>query len=101
MVTFGENPKHMDCFVYGKWNEEKQCFEFDQQKIDALQKRSISNMKHCHDCAVKQHCGGYCLGEVVNETGCLYGQKAVACRAIQKLFAEIGLPSNPYNYMHP
>jgi uncharacterized protein len=101
MVTFGENPNHMDCFIYGKWNEQKQCFEFDQQKIESLQKRSISNMKHCHDCIAKQHCGGYCLGEVVNETGSLYGQKAVVCKAIKKLFIEIGLPNKLYDYLHP
>jgi len=101
MVIFGENPNHMDCFVYGKWNEGEQRFEFDQQKIEALQNRSVQNMAHCHNCIANQYCGGYCLGEVVNETGSLYGQKLETCKAIQKLFVKIGLPGKYYDYTHP
>lgn len=100
MVTFGENANHMDCFVYGKWNNEKKGFEFDKNKIEALQNRSIENMPHCKQCTAAEHCGGYCLGEVVNETGSLLGQKKITCDAIRKLYCVLG-ETNSYPYLHP
>lgn len=100
MVTFGKNAHHMDCFVYGQWNSDTQSFEFDGKKIKALQNRSIENIEHCKDCVTSGYCGGYCLGEVVNETGSLYGQKDGACKAIQRLFNEIGV-QNEYPFLHP
>ena len=101
LVTFGENAYHMDCFVYGKWNEETQSFDFDEKKIKMLQNRSTDNMEHCKSCNVKQHCGGYCLGEVMNETNDMYGQKTIACRAIKRLYNGIGSSDTPFPYMHP
>lgn len=101
LVTFGKDAHHMDCFVYGQWNEKAQAFEFDDEKIRQLQKRSTTNMSHCTDCPAKDYCGGYCLGEVVNETGSLHGQKAVACKAILRLLDEIGVPNGAYDYLHP
>ena len=90
----------MNCFVYGKWDNDKKCFIFDQGKIDKLRNRCTENMVHCKNCDVRQHCGGYCLGEVVNETGDMYGQKTIVCAAIHRLWDEIGL-SNPYPFLHP
>ncbi len=101
MVTFGEDSHHMDCFVYGKWDASKQKFEFDDKKIKALQERNIENMEHCKNCFAAEHCGGYCLGEVVNETGRLDGQKKIACKAIRRLYAELGEAEAPYPYLHP
>lgn len=100
LVTFGENAHHMDCFVYGKWNEEKQEFEFNSDKIKALKARSIDNMEHCANCCAREHCGGYCLGEVMNESGNLLGQKPQTCVAIRSLYKEIG-EQPPYAYLHP
>jgi len=100
LVTFGENAHHMDCFVYGKWNEEAQSFDFDEGKIKQLKNRSADNMEHCRACSVKEHCGGYCLGEVQNETGRLDGQKHYACKAIRNLYKKLGA-CETYDYMHP
>jgi len=101
MVTFGKNAYHMDCFVYGKWNEEKQLFEFDEKKIQALKNRSVENMPHCLSCVARDKCGGYCLGEVMNESGSMYGQKPIACKAIRKLYNAIEHPATEYKYLHP
>lgn len=100
MVVFGEEAHHMDCFIYGKWNIEKKVFEFDGGKIKALRDRNIDNMPHCKNCEVKQHCGGYCLGEVVNETGSLIGQKKLTCKAIKTIYKSIGTCTT-YDYLHP
>lgn len=101
LVTFGNSPKHMDCFVYGKWNSEKQQFDIDESKVRALSERSIENMPHCVHCEVRDHCGGYCLGEVQNETGILTGQKPQTCKAIRKIAKSIGFANERYPYLHP
>lgn len=101
MVVLGENAYHMDCFIYGKWNEKNKKFDFDTEKIESLRKRTINNLPHCKNCSAKLHCGGYCLGEVVNETGDLCGQKPVTCKAIRRLIKEIGITDKPYEYLHP
>lgn len=101
MVVLGENAYHMDCFIYGKWNAQDKKFDFDVKKIEALRKRTSDNLPHCKECPAKLHCGGYCLGEVVNETGDLCGQKPIACKAIRRLIKEIGITDKPYKYLHP
>jgi len=101
LVTFGDNAHHMDCFVYGKWNESTQSFEFDEDKISVLQNRSTDNMPHCQQCPAKEHCGGYCLGEVMNETGSIYGQKPIACAAIKRLLKEIDVIDVIFSFTHP
>jgi uncharacterized protein len=101
MVAFGSNAHHMDCFVYGKWDAKTSTFIFDEQKIKNLQNRCIENMTHCRDCKVRYQCGGYCLGEVVNETGDMFGQKPQACHAVRRLFEALDAPLDEYDYMHP
>ncbi len=101
LVTFGKTPKHMDCFVYGKWDDTKKTFIIDENKVNALRHRTINNMPHCAKCEVREHCGGYCLGEVQNETGTLLGQKINTCKAIRKIAQKIGYPEKPYPYFHP
>lgn len=101
LVTFGKNAGHMDCFVYGKWNDNKYRFDIDESKVSVLQNRNIETMLHCLHCEVREHCGGYCLGEVQNETGKLIGQKANVCKAMRKIAKSIGFTSEPYPYLHP
>jgi len=101
LVTFGQEAHHMDCFVYGKWNEEKKQFEFDETKVQMLQERTTDNMHHCKTCEVREHCGGYCLGETLNESGILLGQKPKTCNAIRRIAKEIGFLQEPYPFLHP
>lgn len=100
LVTFGKQAHHMDCFVYGKWDETSGKFEIDKNKVSILQSRTIENMPHCKTCSANEHCGGYCLGEVMNETGNLFGQKKDTCKAIKKLYSILG-EVDLYKYMHP
>lgn len=101
LVTIGEKAEHMECFVYGKWNSDTKSFDIDNNKIELLQTRSVNNMEHCKKCSVRNHCGGYCLGEVQNETGNMFGQKPNTCRAIKRLAESIGYSDEPYAFMHP
>ena len=100
MVVVGEKPYHMEPFIVGKYSAETASFVIDMHKIRLLEKRKSSNITHCSDCPVKLHCGGYCLGETVNETGKLDGQDALKCEAIKKLYERIG-SCNTYTYLHP
>lgn len=101
LVTFGNSPKHMDCFVYGRWNKENKQFDIDEAKVNALKNRTTEHMVHCRQCDVREHCGGYCLGEVQNETGKLNGQKPQTCKAIRKIAKNIGFTNEQYLYLHP
>ena len=100
MVVLGSNPHHMNPFVVGKWDATSETFKWYPEKIAALNERKSVNMNHCKNCNAKYHCGGYCLGEIVNETGVLYGQNHVKCQAVRKLFAALG-ECPPYQYLHP
>lgn len=100
MVVLGAEAYHMEPFIVGKWNETSKSFEWYSDKIEALNERKSINMKHCKNCDVKYHCGGYCLGEIVNETGKLDGQNSIKCKAVKQLFLEIG-KCPPYPYLHP
>ena len=100
MVLLGSEPRHMAPFVFGKWNDIKKSFDLFNEKIKALCERCVENIAHCKNCEARLHCGGYCLGEVVNETGKLDGHKPIQCAAVKRLLKEIGT-SEPYKYLHP
>ncbi|MCL2426506.1 MAG: hypothetical protein FWD05_09240 [Oscillospiraceae bacterium] len=101
MVVFGENAYHMDCFIYGKWDAESKKFIFSHDKMEELRNRSTNALSHCNGCEARLHCGGYCLGEIVNETGMLTGQKPIICEAIRRLFKELEPITKPFEYFHP
>lgn len=100
MVLLGTKAYHMGLFVVGKWNQKKNVFEWDSEKIQALNERKSTKMSHCTNCVAQLHCGGQCLGETVNETGHLDGQNPIKCAAVQQLYNELG-PCSPYPYLHP
>lgn len=100
MVVLGEEAHHMGLFIVGKWNDEKEEFDFYEDKIKTLNNRKSTLMTHCKNCPAQLHCGGYCLGETVNETGHLDGQNIIKCRAIRKLLKELGSCA-AYPYLHP
>jgi radical SAM protein with 4Fe4S-binding SPASM domain len=90
----------MSPFVWGKWNAVTKTFDIFDDKVKALRARASTEFKHCQKCDAKLHCGGYCLGEVLNETGKLDDQKPIVCNAIRRLLNSIGT-STPYEYLHP
>ncbi len=101
MALFGKDKNHMSPLIYGKWDEESKEICYNQQKIEQLRSRTTENMKHCEMCPAKEHCGGYCLGEVLNETGDLFGCKKSACQAICYLNQHLDPKLRKYKYTHP
>ena len=100
MVLNGKNANHMDCFIYGKWDKKNKVFIYFQDKIKALQSRTVSSLKHCDECIARLNCCGHCLGEIQNETGNLNGHNPRVCRAIQYIYKKIGRQPL-YKYLHP
>jgi len=100
MVVLGSEAYHMDPFIVGRWNEKTYSFDFNYDKIKVLNERKSVKITHCKKCPVKLHCGGYCLGETVNETGRLDGKNTIKCTAIRRLYNELG-ECAPYPYLHP
>ncbi len=103
LALFGNIDKDnkMSQFIYGKWNKEDRKIEFDQKKISALQSRNSDNMPMCKNCDIRYHCAGWCLGEVLNETGSLFGQKPGHCEAIKFLYKHKDEFDLNYKYLHP
>lgn len=101
MALFGKDKNHMSPLIYGKWDEANKKIIYYSSKIDCLRNRTTENMQHCEMCTAKEHCGGYCLGEVLNETGSMFGQKKGVCQAIRYLNDNLQEQLRKYKYTHP
>lgn len=101
MALFGKDKNHMSALIYGVWNETTKTIDYDEIKIKKIRSRTTENMQHCEMCTAKEHCGGYCLGEVLNETGDLFGCKKSVCKAICYLDKHLNSKMRKYKYTHP
>jgi len=101
MALFGKDKNHMSELFYGQWNEQKNIIEYDECAKNMLSRRTTKNMSHCEVCSAKEQCGGYCLGEILNETGDLYGKKPNVCDAIRFLNSHMSPELRRYKYTHP
>lgn len=101
MALFGKDKNHMSPLIYGEWDEMNKTINYKDDKIEYIRTRTTENMQHCEMCTAKEHCGGYCLGEVLNETGNLFGQKSGVCQAIRYLDNNLDLKMRKYKYTHP
>lgn len=91
----------LNSLLFGKWNSDKKRIEYDIAKMEMLRKRNTNEMDHCINCEAKTGCGGYCLGEVTNETGTMYGAIPKKCQVVRKLFREMNMRQRKYRYTHP
>jgi radical SAM domain protein len=101
MALFGKDKNHMSPLIYGEWDEKNRVINYHNDRIDVIRSRTTENMQHCEMCSAKEHCGGYCLGEVLNETGSLFGMKKGVCQAIRYLNDNIPTEMRKYKYTHP
>lgn len=101
MALFGGDSNHMSVFIYGWWNRINGQIQFDESKIAELRRRCIQNLPGCRRCSAKEHCGGYCLGEVTNESGSLFGKKPTVCGPIRYLASKMDLNKIKYSFLHP
>lgn len=101
MALFGANKNHMSVFIYGKWDRKNNKIVYDEEKINYIRSRNVDNMPGCTNCIAKYHCGGYCLGEVMNETHDLFGKKERVCEPIRYLMRNTKTNTGCYKYLHP
>lgn len=101
MALFGKDKNHMTPLIYGEWDETNKIINYHDDKIEYIRTRTTENMRHCEMCSAKEHCGGYCLGEVLNETGNLFGRKKGVCQAIRYLDDNLIPQMRKYKYTHP
>lgn len=103
MALYGENAGHMDPFIYGRYDKESGSIEYDDRKIEILRNRVLQNMPdECMLCVARNHCAGYCPGEVLNETGSLFLIKRESCKPIRYLYMTIGDDyQHVYKNRHP
>lgn len=101
MALFGKDKNHMSPLIYGEWDEINKKINYNDVKIEYIRTRTTENMQHCEMCTAKEHCGGYCLGEVLNETGDLFGRKKGVCQAICYLNNNLDIEMRKYKYTHP
>jgi len=48
-------------FYYGQWNDQRQDFDIDLNKVNDLRKFNASSIPECEHCFFKWHCAGDCL----------------------------------------
>lgn len=101
MALFGLDEGPMDAFIFGAWDEQRKGIVLFEDRVAALRSRSTANLTECEGCPALSHCAGYCLGEVVNETGRLFGRKPRTCDAIRFLYERMDLKSISYPFPHP
>ncbi|VVB77876.1 Radical SAM superfamily protein [uncultured archaeon] len=59
-------------FLIGKYDSDNKEFIFDDQKINHLKNRRVSNLSHCSDCFAKYSCSGDCLSKCYLSSGSIY-----------------------------
>lgn len=101
MALFGKDKNHMSPLIYGEWDDVNKKIKYNDTQIEYIRTRTTENMQHCEMCSAKEHCGGYCLGEVLNETGNLFGRKKGVCQAICYLDKNLSPQMRKYKYTHP
>ncbi len=47
--------------VYGRYNDETDSFEFDQERLKRLRALNVTNFSSCEKCFIKWNCGGDCI----------------------------------------
>lgn len=101
MALFGEDQSPMSIFIYGKWDRKTSRILFEESKIAELRKRTVENLPGCRGCFARERCGGYCPGEVTNESGSLFGKKPSVCEPIRYLARHMDSGKVKYRYLHP
>jgi uncharacterized protein len=80
------NDNMNDIFIVGEFNKEKNEFEFNEEKLNALRKRNVQNVNGCEDCFAKYNCSGDCLAKACAVSGSLYdSRKNIRCDANKTL----------------
>jgi uncharacterized protein len=87
-----------EVFFYGYWHNKKRRFIFNQEKLENLRKRVVSNIPYCGDCFCKYHCAGDCLAKAINEKDIFSISKSARCQINQALTLDQIISKLPAKY---
>lgn len=64
-VSYRSDPRS-DLFFFGRFDFERGDFVFDQDKLDALSRINVHNLRYCDNCFCRWHCAGDCAAKVLD-----------------------------------
>lgn len=67
-----ESDKGSNVFFVGSYNPQTDTFDFNKDRINYLQFRTVDNIPHCRNCFAKYNCAGDCPGKIHSETGDIF-----------------------------
>lgn len=83
-VSYASDPRSKR-FFFGHFDAERDCFEFDQEKLDALSELCVHNIRFCDDCFCRWHCAGDCAAKVLDGIGVDEHHGSVRCEISRAL----------------
>ena len=72
-------------FIYGKYDKKNNKFILNQRKIKYLQRRTVNNIRECHDCFLKWNCGGSCPSRALRVTKDIFKPSKEDCLFTRKV----------------
>ena len=90
-----------DDFIYGFFDKEKKKITYHPEKLEIFRKRKVENITGCQNCEIKFNCAGFCLGEIYDETGDIYGKIDRYCDAMKYLAKHLTLNTGYKEIRHP
>ncbi len=72
-------------FIYGKYDKKNNKFILNQKKVKYLQRRTVNNMRKCHDCFLKWNCGGSCPSRALRVTKNIFKPSKEDCLFTRKV----------------
>lgn len=101
MALSRNSPPHMQKLIYGEWNAETKNIMYDKRSIQEIRSRNVNNIPECKACDVKEHCGGGCIGEALNETKDFYGVIQDNCFCTKYLSQRLPVGNISIPALHP
>lgn len=83
-VCSKEDPRS-EVFFYGKYDQAKGTYIFNEDKLTYLRSRTVNNIPHCEDCFCKYHCAGDCLAKASDGNNLMSIHNTERCKINQTL----------------
>jgi uncharacterized protein len=77
-----------DFFIYGKFNPEKNKFDYDKDKYHRLAQCQVQNLESCKDCFAKWHCSGDCIAKTPDFTRVTKERNLYRCKINKALIKD-------------
>ena len=83
-VSYRSDPRS-ERFFFGRFDSERGDFVFDQDKLDALSRLNVHNIRYCDDCFCRWHCAGDCAAKVLDGISLEEHHGSVRCKISRAL----------------